>query len=216
LTGLAYATEEVIERSPESFVAIINSAFGDEWVSKLNGERIRGTGVGEYIGVLNSAAKIDVAKEGSQAADTIVGENLTRMRARIWGYGSAVWMANQDCYVSLTTAHIQGTNSDIFLFHPGNGVDVPDTILGRPVIFDENMSTVGDNGDIMLINWSEYLEGQLGGPTLAESIHVRFIYNERTFKFNVYNDGAPWWRSALTPKNSAVTLSPIVGLAERA
>lgn len=215
LSGLSYATEELITRSPESFSAIISSGFNDEFRSKLNGERLRGTGAGEYMGILNSPALVTVDKKGSQAGDTIVGENIIKMRARIWGYQNAIWMVNQDVYNALTTAHITGTNGDVFLFAPGNGIDVPDTILGRPVVFDENMSTLGDLGDIALVNWSEYLEGQLGGATFAESIHVRFIYNERTFKFNVYNDGQPWWRTPLTPKNSTETLSPFVTLAER-
>jgi len=125
-------------------------------------------------------------------------------------------MVNQDAYNSISTAHVSLTNDDVPLFVPGNGVDTPDTILDRPVVYDENMSTLGDLGDIVLVNWNEYLEGFLGGVEQASSIHVRFEYNETAFKFNVYNDGQPWWRSALTPKNSTDTLSPFVTLAERA
>jgi hypothetical protein len=49
-----------------------------------------------------------------------------------------------------------------------------------------------------------------------ESIHVRFLYNERTFRFVLLNAGQPWWKSALTPKHSSNTLSPFVTLAPRA
>lgn len=216
LMGLSYATEEVISRSPMSFAALIQTGFSDEKISKLNGERLWGTGVGEYTGVFNSPALVTVAKEGSQVADTIKGANLIKMRARAWRYGAAIWMANHDTYTQLTSAHIAGTNTDNYLFAPGNGVDVPDTLLGRPIVFDENAATLGDKGDISLINWNEYLEGMLGGITFMESVHVRFIYNERAFRFTIYNDGAPWWRTALTPKRSSSTLSPFVTLAERA
>jgi len=216
LMGLAYGTDELITRSPSSFAALIQAGFSTEYRSKLNGERLRGTGAGQYMGVLNSPALITVAKDGSQTADTITGSNLQRMRARIWGYNQAVWMINQDCYESVSQAHIALSNTDVKVFTAGNGVDVPDTILGRPVVWDENMSTLGDKGDVALLNWDEYLEGQLGGVEFAQSVHVRFESNETAFKFNVYNDGQPWWRSALTPKQSAVTLSPFVTLAERA
>jgi hypothetical protein len=50
----------------------------------------------------------------------------------------------------------------------------------------------------------------------AESLHVRFEYNERTFRFTMRNDGRCWWRSAITPKKSSTTLSPFVTLAARA
>lgn len=215
MMGLSYASEEIITRSPISFASLIQSGFSDEKTGKLNYERIWGTGVGEYTGIMNSAALITVAKESGQTADTINGTNLVKMRERIWGYNRAVWMCNQDTYVQLTGAHITGTNNDVFLFNPERGTDVPATLLGRPVMFDENMATLGDLGDIVLVNWYEYLEGMLGGATFMESMHVRFVYNERAFRFTVYNDGAPWWKTVMTPKKSAVTRSPFVALAAR-
>jgi HK97 family phage major capsid protein len=215
LMGLSYATEEILARSPVSFAALIQTGFGDEKTSKLNYERIWGTGTGEYTGIMTSAAKIAVAKVGNQTADTINGTNLVAMRARAWRYGQCVWMANHDTLANLMACHIALTNGSVALYAPGNGIDKPDTLMGRPVIFDENMATLGDEGDIALINWNEYLEGNLGGTTFDESIHVRFVYNERAFRFTAYCDGAPWWKTAMTPKKSAVTLSPIVTLAVR-
>lgn len=215
LMGLSYATEEILSRSPISFAALIQSGFADEKSGKLNYERIWGTGVGEFLGFINSPALVTVAKEANQTADTINGLNIVKMRARAYRYSQCVWMANQDALPQLMAAHVSGTNGDVFLFAPGNGVDKPDTLLGRPVIFDENAATLGELGDLSLVNWNEYLEGQLGGPSFEESIHVRFETNERAFRFNIYNDGAPWWRSPLTPKKSAVTLSPFVALQAR-
>jgi HK97 family phage major capsid protein len=92
----------------------------------------------------------------------------------------------------------------------------PDRILGRPVVLTEYCATVGDVGDLILANWSEYLEGTYEALNSAESIHVRFVNHERTFKFWLRNCGKCWWRSALTPKKSAKTLSPFVTLAARA
>lgn len=213
LMGISYATEEIISRSPMSFAALVQSGFAEERISKLNDERLNGTGVGQYLGVNNSAALITAAKVTDQTADTIVAANIYAMRARCYGYNNAVWMANQDTFPALAAMSDASGNK---LWQQNLRDDVPDMLMGRPVIFDENLATLGDAGDIMLINWNEYLEGQLGGVEFADSTHVRFVYNERAFKFNVYNDGAPWWRSALTPKNSTKTLSPFVTLAERA
>jgi len=217
LMGLSYASEEILSRSPVSYASLIQSGFADEKISKLNYERIWGTGVGEFTGIINSAALISVAKESNQTADTITATNILAMRARAWRYGGCVWMANHDCLTQLMAAYIAvGTAGGVPIFMPGNGTDKPDTLLGRPIIFDENMGTLGDLGDIACVNWNEYLEGNLGGASFEESIHVRFVYNERAFRFVVYNDGQPWWRSALTPKKSTVTLSPFVSLAARA
>ena len=53
------------------------------------------------------------------------------------------------------------------------------------------------------------------GETFAESVHVRFLNNERAFRVVARNAGRSWWRSALTPKNGD-TLSPFVALGARA
>ena len=218
LMGLSYASEQLLERSAVSFIALLERGFSDEFASKMLDEKINGTGAGSPVGILNAAATISVAKEGGQAADTINGTNLVNMRQRAWRYGNSIWIANHDTYPQLNSAHISLTNDDVPVFVPGNGVDVPVTLLGRPIFFSEYASTLGDLGDIMLCDWSQYLWGTLGGGSIqsAESMHVRFVNHERTFKFYTYNTGAPWWKSALTPKNSSTTLSPFVVLAERA
>ncbi|MDP2955223.1 MAG: phage major capsid protein, partial [Longimicrobiales bacterium] len=91
----------------------------------------------------------------------------------------------------------------------------PDMLLGAPVFYSERCATLGDEGDLILVNWSQYLEGIYQPLMTAESVHVRFEQHERAFKFWTRNAGACWWRSELTPDNSTTTLSPIVSLAAR-
>ena len=214
--GVNYQTEELLQDSPVAFSAFIASGFQEELGAFLMNERIYGTGSGEFEGLLNTPSLVTVAKEGSQTADTIVGENVLKMRKRIWRYGQSVWLTNHDTYEQLAQVHIAGTNSDVFLFNPDRGVDKPDTLLGRPVIFTEYVPTLGDKGDIWLINPMEYIEMTYQPLQSAESVHVRFLEHERTVKFFLRNDGRSLWRSALTPKKSSVTMSPFVTLAARA
>lgn len=216
LMGKSYATEELLMDSPISFIALLEQGFRDELPAKILDEKIRGTGVGQYLGVLNSAAKIAVAKESGQAGVTIVGQNVLKMRSRCYGYGRSIWLANIDTYAQMAGLHIAGTNGDVFLFNPSRGEDVPDMLLGRPVFFTEFAETTGTEGDLILADWSQYLEGEREGMQMAESIHVRFDNNERAFRVTLRNDGRPWWNAALTPKKGANTLSPIVTLAVRA
>lgn len=216
LMGLSYATRKLMDRSMVSFAALIRSGFTDEFESKIIEAKMSGTGVGQPLGILNSPALITIAKESGQAADTILGLNLVKMRARCWMYGRAVWLYNSDCYTELSAAHRAMTNSDIPLFIPGNGVDVPDTILGRPAYPTDHCQTVGNLGDIVLGVWPEYYVGEYGDMKEESSIHVRFENSETTFKFYKELAGMPSWETVLTPKNSSVTKSPFVVLAERA
>lgn len=216
LGGLTYATEELLRDSPQSVAALLQEGIGAEMPAKIFQEMLSGTGVGELEGILNCPATISVAKESGQAADTINGTNLLKMRQQAWRYGQAIWIANHDTYRQLVSAHTALTSNDYPLFIHGNGTDVPDTLLGRPIFFSEFAETVGDKGDIYLVNASQYLYGVYEALSTGESMHVRFENHERAFKFYTRNAGKSWWRSALTPANGANTLSPFVVLAARA
>lgn len=216
LKGLSYASEELLERSPISFAALLDAGFTQEFAAKRFEMKLRGTGTGQPQGVISADCTVAQAAEGGQSADTINGTNLIKMRSRCWNYGNAIWIANHDTLPQLVACHIALTNGSAPLFVPGNGTDRPDTLLGRPIFFSEFAETLGDKGDIILGDWSQYLWGTYGAEMRrADSIHVRFEYNERTFRFLEYNDGKCWWRSALTPKKGASTLSPFVVLAAR-
>lgn len=212
LFGLSYVTEELLADSPISFAAILEQGFQDEFAATILDEKINGTGVGQMQGVIGAPGTIEQAKEGSQTADTVVFENVINMRSRCWRYGDAIWLAAHDTMPQLAAMN-DGTNH---IYLQSLREDVPELLLGRPIFFSEFVPKLGDAGDIVLGNWSQYLVGLYQAAQNAESMHVRFDSHERAFKFWLRNDGQPWWRSALTPKNGGATLSPFVTLAERA
>ena len=216
LYGVAYATEELLRDSPVSFAAIIQAGFADEYPNKEMDERIRGTGVGEFEGLLNADAKIDVSKESPQTADTIVTQNIQNMRIRAWRYGQCVWMYNPDCLSQLMNLTVTIGASGVLIWQENARTSEPATLYGRPAFPNDYCSTLGDEGDIILVNWSQYLEGTYQPFETAESVHVRFLENERTFRTTKRNAAKCWWRSEFTPPVSAVTRSPVVTLKERA
>jgi len=213
LMGVSYASEELLTDSPVSFAAMISSGFGEEIASKLLTEKLSGNGVGEFEGILNAPSLVTIAKETGQAAATIKYENLIKMYARAWR--PKMWLANQDTLPQLMAlAFVSGTQG--VPFWAGSARDgVPAQLLGLPIYFTESCETLGTVGDILLCNWAEYAVGTLEGTRAAESMHVRFLENERAFRVSTRNDGKTLWRSALTPKKGSNTLSPFVALATR-
>ena len=223
LFGLAYASEEILQHSVISLAAIIEAGMNDEFNSEIFNEKINGTGAGEMEGILNSPAKVSITRNAG--GNSIEGIDIINMRKRAWRYSRCIWLANHDCLGDLEVAHRSATNTDTFYFRAGSvipgigenaSVDVPDTLLGRPIVFTEYVPALGTAGDLILWDPSQYLFGVGVGPGAsgsAQSIHVRFENHERTFKFWQQNDGRCWWRSPLTPKNApSNTLSPIVVL----
>jgi HK97 family phage major capsid protein len=222
LFGGAVATEEILADSPVSFAAIIATGFNTQFGAHILNEKLRGKGGTEMLGVLTALAAsslgptISVAKESGQAAKTIEADNILKMAERAWGYGNAVWHANHNTRSQLAKLAIKIGTSIIPLYQPATQPGFPDMLWGRPVLYTEYCATLGTAGDVILANWSQYLEGVFQPLQSAESVHARFMNHERLFKFWLRNCGAPWWRSAMTPAQSTDTLSPFVILANRA
>jgi HK97 family phage major capsid protein len=218
LMGLCYTSNRQLKDAP-STGAIISRSFEEEFSFKLDDEIVRGTGVGECLGILNSAALVTVTKETGQAADTIAIENLVKMFTRMPARyrKNAFWAINQEIEPQLFTMGLIIGMSGSPVFLPGGSIsgEPYGTLLGRPIIPIEQASALGDVGDILFLNLDQYCIIEKGGIEATESIHVRFIYDESCFKFLVRNNGAPLWKSTLTPFKGAQNLSPFVVLGAR-
>jgi len=76
-------------------------------------------------------------------------------------------------------------------------------------------AAIGDVGDILFADFGEYLLVRKGGLNGQQSMHVKFIYNEMTFRWTYRVNGQPSWPSAVTQYKGTPTKSPFVALAAR-
>lgn len=215
LKGLAYMTERLLEDAP-AMQQVMGDAFVKEMAFKIDDEIFDGEGNGECLGFMKSNALVTVAKESGQTADTIVAANVVKMYARMWARSrfNSVWLINQDCEEQLPLMTLG--DQPIYL-PPGGLSEMPyGRLLGRPVIPIEHAETLGDKGDINLVDLSQYALVSKGGVKAASSMHVRFIYDEMTFKWSTRVNGQPKWKRALTPYKGTKTQSPFITLAARA
>lgn len=220
LTAFANVPNELIADSALSFEAFIRSTFPQALAYFADVAFISGSGAGQPLGISTAAnaARVSVAKETNQPADTIVWENIVKMYARMLpqSLGNAVWVVSPDTFPELATMALSvGTGGGPIWLNNGVG-GPPATILGRPVIISEKVENLGDKGDISFIDFSYYLVGDRQAMTVSSSEHFRFQNGETSFKFVERLDGRPWLQSALTPRNGGSTLSPFVTLDERA
>jgi HK97 family phage major capsid protein len=89
--------------------------------------------------------------------------------------------------------------------------------LGRPIIPTQACQTLGDKGDIIFADLSQYMTAvKTGGLRTDVSIHLWFDYDTLAYRFILRIAGQPWWSSSISPKNGSNTLSPFVTLDERA
>lgn len=221
LTGLFYATDELLQDST-ALGAMASSQFGREFAFKLDDAILNGTGAGQPLGILNSAALVSQAKETGQTAATMAFENIIKMYARLWsGSNSATtrWVMNRECFPQLMSLAIKVGTAGFPLYIAGNSLTgAPNgTLLGIPVIFAEQALALGTAGDIYLADFGQYRLIEKAGIQSASSIHVEFLTGQQVFRWTMRVNGQPLWKKPLTPyKGTSSTLSPFVALAVRA
>lgn len=210
-------TEELLEDAP-AFNSMLGAMAADELNFLVKDAVIAGTGVGMPLGLTNSGAKIVQAAVSGQGANTIVAQNIDEMWARRANPSGAnyIWLGNQEIEPQLATLRYAVTNTAAtWLYLPAGGITnspVPQ-LKGKPVLFIEQASALGTEGDLILFDPTQYLFCvKSSGIRSAASMHLRFDYDEQVFKFVLRVDGRPYWDSALTRYKGGNTLSPIVTL----
>lgn len=217
LFALGYATEELLSDAA-LLEAVMTTAFTEELTFKTEDSVINGTGSGQPLGILNANCLVTVTKESGQSADTIQTENILNMWKRMPARSrrNAVWYINQDIESQLYPLTLgSGTAVTLLYTPPGTRGNEYGLLMGRPVVPVEYCPTLGDAGDIILADPSQYIMVEKNGKRAESSMHVRFLYDEMTFRFIYRVDGQPAPNSAMTPYKGSTTQSPFVTLGAR-
>lgn len=228
LTTLVPVSEELLEDAP-AMDSYLRAKAPAKMAFKVNLAIVQGDGVAKPLGILNSACTVSVAKVGSQVADTLVGQNVISMWARMYApcRQNAVWLINQDIEPQLLTLMKQGkldtgavdTGWGVPLYTPPGGLSQTPygTLFGRPVIPTQACETLGDKGDIILADLSKFMYVTKGGGIRSDvSMHLYFDYAALAYRFILRVAGHPWWTSSISPRDGANTLSCFVTLDARA
>lgn len=219
LLAFCYMTEELM-RDATAMESFVNKVYSDEMSFVLDDAIFNGTGVGTPVGILNCPALVTVTKESGQVADTIVFQNIIKMWSRLAPSSQvrAVWFINQEVQPELMTMSQAVGTGGVPVFLPAGGAAASPymTLMGRPVIPVEHCSKLGDAGDIILADMSDYIGIDKGGLESDTSIHVQFLYDEQVFRFRYRFNGIPYTNAAVQSyKNSSFTVSPYVTLGAR-
>ena len=210
LLGMVYATDELVQDVP-ALVASLKRLFGLEASFAIENAIVSGDGIAKPLGILNSPALITVP--GSGAGGAVVYTDLVNMAQRLWGpsHQSAMWLMNNEIYGMLL--NLSSTINEELFSTDGDGTG---RLLTFPFEVCEYTSATGVAGDLVLADFSQYIVAEKEqNPNLMSSIHVKFLTDESAFKLAYRVDGAPAWKSPITPKNSTLTQSPFVALGAR-
>lgn len=220
LATLVALTSELKQDAGGALESYLNKVFASEIAFETGKAIFRGNGVGRPLGFLNAACAVTVSKESGQAAATVLPANIAKMWSRRFALGPTgqyVWLINQDVgpQLHLMTLGI-GTAGVVVYMPPGGLSSAPyGTLMGAPVMETEFNSTLGTVGDIALVDLSQYVTINNGGPVTLNSLHVYFTTDQEAVRTTWRIDGQPWWGAALTPYQGTNTQSPFILLETR-
>jgi len=202
--GLSYAAQ---------LEGVLRSAIA--W--SLDHAFLNGTGAGQPLGVLNAACTIVVSKETGQAADTFIAANALKMYSRLLpgSFRSAVWVVNATTIPQLYTLNIPIGTGGALLPYFQVGPDGRMTLLGLPIVQTEKLPELGDQGDVLLADFTFFGVGLRKEIALDRSAHAGFSQDLETFRGTLRADGQPLLNKAYTPKVGQ-SKSAFVVLAARA
>ena len=221
LAVLIYCTAKALENAP-ALEQFLTRAATDEIGFMVGDSIVNGTGAGQPKGIMGSGCKVTVNKETSQPNTTIVQENIAKMWARLHPRArrNAVWLHNVDIepqldFLNTVVKNVAGTENV-----GGYANKVFDaekrTLKGRPLMAVEYCQTLGQEGDLILVDLTTYAAGvRAAGLKYASSIHVRFEFAETAFRFMFAVDGQTWLAAPLTPFKGSNTLSSVITLQTR-
>lgn len=217
LYAFVLATDELVSDAPRLNERLTKGAAAAIRY-KAEDAIIDGDGAGKPLGWMNGGCLVTVAKEGGQAADTIVEENVLKMYARLLASGSqgAFWLAHKSTLPQLAVMTIG--DQPAFLPMASGLTEAPRSrLLGMPIVWSEHAEVVGDLGDIQLVAPRGYYAAvKQGGPKFAASIHLYFDYDIEAFRWTFRLGGQPMLSAAVSPAKGSDTLSHFIALAARA
>ena len=213
-------TEMLQGAMPGTDRALINAAAGAV-AMQIDREVWSGTGAGEMLGVTSSPALIVASKDGGQAANTVTYSNLTNMLARLLpsAYNRAVWFTSPSVLPQLLAVYNPVMNSTNVV----GGLPAPMTqladgsyaLFGRPLVVTDFAPALSSQGDLSLVDLSQYLIGMREELRVEVSPHVHFDEDKVAFKVVQRRAGQPIPSQAFTPAVGSTTLSPFVQLQAR-
>jgi HK97 family phage major capsid protein len=168
---------------------------------------LNGNGVGKPLGVMNSAAQVVIPRQNS---DQFVLKDADAMVAQLHSTDddAVMWVAHKLMLPQL--AQLASPLGQV-VWIANAREKMPMIMFGHPVVFTEKVtSQLGTQGDIALIDFSQYLHGVREELVIAVSEHVNFLKGQTVFRMTGRQDGRTGLNAPVTLADGATQVSPVV------
>jgi HK97 family phage major capsid protein len=218
-TGLLYATDELAMET-SAFGTWAEYCYSLELAYKIENHAVRGNGVGQLEGVINSPALITVPAQSGQPPAGVVYLNVLDMVASLWSASKnqkkAIWLYHQSLLPTLMalTVPVGNAGSELQLWHFAEDDTQDDTLCGIPAYPSEYCSAPGSVGDLILCDWSRYAIGTREVRS-DSSIHVLWSTDQSAFRWITRIGGHLIDLAPVTSSQGSLLTSTAITLAAR-
>lgn len=205
VAGLVTVTDKLL-RNWQAAGSFIESLLRGAVLSAEDYAFVRGSGANQPLGALNAGATRFINRA---TANKVTYADLLAMVSRLlMRDGAPIWSMPQSALVDIATM----TDPEGHYIWKPNAVDgFAGTLMGYPLRWNNRMPALGQKGDVLLADWSQYLIKDGSGPFVAASEHVKFTSNKTVIKIFWNVDGAPWLTAPIKEENG-YEVSPFVAL----
>jgi len=208
LTAYVEDSNEMEQDAITNMGSLLTQMYGEVLAFEEDFAFINGDGVNKPLGILSAPCLVSVSRA---TASQVHPSDIVNMIARFKGsLDRAVFVVNQSALPQIYTLTDPSGN---YVWHANITGKPGGTLYGIPMIVSEKCSALGTKGDVILADWSHYLIGDRGGLRTDYSQHFKFQTDQMAYRCIKRVDGQPWLKSAITPRNGGVTLSPFVTIA---
>lgn len=171
---------------------------------------LRGTGVGQPLGIINCPAYHTVTRD---TALSVVWADIQGILEHILPGCNPFWVISRSAIGDIID--LSDTNGNNLFVQGDVTKKIPDTLCGYPIKWTFRVPSLGTQGDISLIDPAYYLIKDGYGPAFDESKHVYFLSNKTCLKMFGNVDGQPWLTGTITAEDDSTEVTPFVGLSTK-
>lgn len=173
------------------------------------GIALGGGGV-EPFGFLKSNACVTVPKTSGQTQDTITTRNLLDMESRLFTQANSnpVWMSHKSTIPETGALQVGNMPVNINIMNGGISLPPQKQLRGLPNLDFEFASTLGDEGDIMLVDTKQVKAIRRSLVREDVSMHVEFLTDQNCLRFIFGFDSRTLYDDPITPFQASATAPP--------
>lgn len=208
LAAYTEASDELLDDSAVSLEALLSQLFRDATLWYRQNAYINGSGAGQPLGVLNAPATLTHQPHTANALNV---PDFAGMLEKFQG-SNPVWFMSRQWLSELIQLNGPSGGNANYVFISNAREAVAGTLFGYPLFFVEQMPAKGQDGSVLLADWSKYLIGDRQALTVDSTKIFKFRNDMTSWRCVSRVDGQPWLNLPLTWADGSTQTSPFVKL----